>query len=134
MRRDPVSIVWIIGAVVTVLVYLAGPEHFFYWLFYELDQGWTQIAIAIDHLSIASFNLLRAAAVGLFVVFMTLTLLVIRAGGRGRAAFLFGGGTFLLLVAQSRWYDVGNARWFAALVLAAVGAAVMSRRLRGGLH
>ena len=126
------TIVWVIGAVVTVLVYLAGPEHFFYWLFAMIEDASFALRQAIANLSASAFNLLRAAAVGLFVVFVALSLMVIHAGGRGRGALLVIGGLFLLLVAKDRYYDVGNARWVAALILAGIGAGIMTRRLRGG--
>ena len=131
LRKDPVVIVWAVGIVVAVLIYLAGPEHFFFWLFDLLDRARFSLATAIENLSFAGLNILRAAAIGLFVVFVVLALLVIRAGRRGRAALLLVGGTFLLL-ASTRHGGDANTRWFGALVLAGVGAAVMTQRLRGG--
>jgi hypothetical protein len=130
VRRDPVVIVWGVGLVVAVLIYLAGPEHFFVWLFDLLDRARASLEQAIENLSQAGFNLLRAVAVGLFVVFVALSLMVIRAGRRGRAALLLVGGTFLVLVSTRSGYNA-NTRWAGALALAGVGAAVMTQRLRG---
>lgn len=124
------TIVWVVGFVITILIYLAGPEHFFYWLFDLVDRARFAVEEAVENLSQASFNLMRATAIGLFVVFVALGVLVLRGGGRARAALVLVSGLFLLLVWRHGGY-VANARWFAALVLVAVGAAVMTQRLRG---
>ncbi len=125
------AIVWVVGIVITVLIYLAGPEYFFYWLFDLIERGWAAMELAVRNLSRSAFNLLRAATIGLFVVFVALTVMVIRAGRRGRAALVLVTGMFLFLVWHRGGY-VPNTSWFAALVLVAVGSAVMTQRLRGG--
>jgi xanthine/uracil/vitamin C permease (AzgA family) len=64
------------------------------------------------------------------VVFVGLSLLAIRAGHRGRAGLVVISVLFLALI----WHQetaYANPRWFAALVLAGVGAMVMTSRLLG---
>lgn len=127
MRRDPILAAWGIGLLLAVLVYVVGPDRF---LFRVLDTlhvlGW-RIAELIDDLSIVALDLVRALAIGLYATFVVLAFAVARRGGPSRGALLVVSLLFLALAGGS---GVPNTRWTAALVLSAVGAAVMTGRLR----
>jgi hypothetical protein len=72
----------------------------------------------------------RAAAIGLYFVFVVLGVLVSRRGGRSRAALIAVSLVFFGLV----WHSAGDGfgvhtRWMAALLLTALAALSMTRRL-----
>lgn len=127
MRRDPILAAWGIGLLLAALVYVVGPDRF---LFRVLDTlhvlGW-RIAELVDDLSIVALDLIRALAIGLYATFVVLAVAVSRRGGPSRGALVV---VSLLFLALAGGTGVPNTRWTAALVLCAVGAAVMTGRLR----
>ncbi len=131
MKRNPVVAIWVLGLVVTVIAYQLGPNHFlssvvaFFGDVGQVIENW------VWELSHASLQFVRAAAIGLYVVFVALSLLVIREGGRARTALVVVSIAFFLLIGSGEFY-VSNDRWFAAFALCAVGALIMTRRLAGG--
>ena len=131
MKRDPVSFVWIAGLLLAVLFYLLDPGRvaeqvgvFLSWFALRLD-------LLFAELTFAAADVVRAAALALYAVFVLLCLLAIRRGGRGRAALVLVSVAFLALVALDDGAP-GERRWGEALLLAGVGALVMTRRVRGG--
>lgn len=129
--RNQVALIWVTGAVVTLLAYQLGPNHVLASVIDFLGSTWNQVERWLYDLSHASLELVRAAAIGLYVVFAALSILVVRAGGRARTALVVISGLFFLLV----WggdFTVSNDRWFTAFVLVAVGATIMTRRLSAG--
>ena len=70
----------------------------------------------------------RALAVGLFVTFVALAVLTIRQGGKGKAALVLVSSVFLVLLHDGA--NASNGHWAAAFVLAAIGALVMTGRVR----
>ena len=133
MRRDPVSLIWLVGLVLAVLFYLLDPTL----LAGRLGEGLTWLSSRVDlvfaQLTFAAADAVRAAALAFYAVFCILALLVIGRGGRGRAALVLVSIAFVLLVG---WDDTapGERRWGEALLLAGVGALVMTRRVRGGVR
>ena len=129
MRRDPVSVVWMVGLALAVLFYLLDPSL----LAGRLGDALAWLALRVDYvfaeLTFAAADAVRAAALALYAVFVVLCLLAVRRGRRGRAALVFVSAAFVLLVA---WNDTGpgEQRWGEALLLAGVGAVVMTRRVR----
>ncbi len=127
-RRDPVVIAWGIGLALAALVFAVGPDHFLFRLADTLHVFMWQLAEALEQLSATAMDAVRALAIGLFVTFLALGLAVGRRGGRARGAMLVVTGLFLFLVSDAAPGD--QTRWIAALALSAVGAAVMTGRLR----
>lgn len=126
--RNQLVLIWVLGAIVTLVAYQLGPNHLLATIIDALAISWTQLERWLYDLSHASLELVRAAAIGLYVVFAALSILVLRAGGRARTALIVISGLFFLLV----WggdFTVSNDRWFAAFVLVAVGASLMTKRL-----
>jgi hypothetical protein len=74
-----------------------------------------------------AFEVMRAAAIALYAVFVVLTVLAMQRGLRAGGMLLGVSLVFLLLV-RTDWYDPGT-KWLAAAVLAAVAAGVTTRRL-----
>lgn len=127
-RRDPVTIAWLAGLALAVLVYVVGPDHFLFRLENALHiLAWRLSEILAD-LSDAAVQVVRALAIGLMATFLVLSLAVIRRGGRARAAVIVVVALFLVLVGDTGPAD--QAQWVAALALSGVGAAVMTGRLR----
>jgi hypothetical protein len=130
VQRNPVVIIWVIGLAIALAVYAAGPFDVTAVLVEAVNRIWWFLGDLVHAIPLASFGAVRALAVGLFVVFVGLSLLAIRAGHRGRAGLVVISVLFLALI----WHQetaYANPRWFAALVLAGVGAMVMTSRLLG---
>lgn len=127
-RRDPVVLAWGAGLALAVLVFVVGPDHFLFRLADTLHMLAWRIAEALAELSATALNVIRALSIGLFVTFIGLAISVGRRGGRARMAMVVVGVLFLLLVGDAGPDD--QSRWIAALVLSAVGASVMTGRLR----
>jgi len=70
---------------------------------------------------------MRAAAIALYAVFVALSLLGIRRGLRV-GGMLVGVSIVFLLLVRTDWYDPAT-KWLAAALVAAVAAAVITRRL-----
>jgi hypothetical protein len=127
MDRRTIASIWVGGAVLMVVLYVVGPQHFIQACEEYLSQFWSFLGDIIDALTQRAFDAVRAAAIALFVVFIVLALLAGYRGIRSGGALLVVTLLFLLLVG-TRWYDPGT-KWFSAAVLAGVGAAVMTGRL-----
>lgn len=137
MRTNHIAAIWLIGAAAAVAVYLLGSD----WLLGGLaDLGSAALSLvnqAVRQLSLLTAGLLRALAIGLFVTFVGLTLLAIRAGHKGRLALVLVSAGFLWLVGFGDWASQQGASqqgasredWVEALMLAAAGALVMTQRL-----
>jgi len=79
-------------------------------------------------------DVVRAAAIAVYIVFVVLAIMAAQRGHRAGWALIVVTAVMALLVwhrGSLTWIPVG--RWFAALVLATVAALVMTRRLQGPL-
>jgi hypothetical protein len=131
MPRNTIVAIWIAGIVLTVLVYATGPDRFVLATYDLFIRAWWGLQHALLNLSVAAFDLVRAAAVGLWGVFAALSVLSISRGGRGRAALVALSVVFFGLIWGSGDGFGAHTRWLAALALAAMGALSMTRRLTG---
>jgi hypothetical protein len=129
-RRDPVVVAWAVGLGLAVLVYVLGPQHFLFRLLDTFHVALWRLGELIADLSVVALDAVRALAIGLYVTFLVLGLLVLRRGGRARAALVVVTVLFLVLVARDDLAVESNGRWAAALALSGVGALVMTARLR----
>jgi hypothetical protein len=127
LDRKTIGMVWIGGIVLMVALYWIGPQNFIQTCEDFLSRMWWFLGNLIETLSARAFDAVRAAAIALYAVFLVLTVMARRRGQRGGGTWLLVTILFLLLVG-TRWYDPGT-KWFAAAVLAGVGAAVMTGRL-----
>lgn len=129
-RRDPILLAWILGLALAALVYIVGPDRFVFRVLDTLHVIAWRIGEAIEDLSLLTFDVVRALAIGLYATFVVLALTVARRGGRARGALLLVSLLFLVLAGGGVDGAAPNARWTAALVLSGIGAAVMTGRLR----
>jgi hypothetical protein len=127
LDRKTIGLVWIGGIVLMAALYWIGPQDFIQACEAFVTRLWWFLADLIDTLAARAFDALRAAAIALYAVFLVLTVLAHRRRLHGGGAWFIVTVLFLLLVG-TRWYDPGT-RWFAAAVLAGVGAGVMTGRL-----
>lgn len=129
-RRDPVVLAWVLGLGLAVVAYAVGPQYFLFraadWLHFA---AW-RLGEIISDLSLVAQDAVRALAIGLYATFAVLAVAVLRRGGRARGALLVVTVLFLILIGGADMAAESNARWTAALALAAVGAVVMTARLR----
>jgi hypothetical protein len=130
MSRNTIVAIWVAGLVVAVIVYLAGPDRFVFAALDFIERTWWSLQDALRNISVAAFDLVRALAIGLYFVFVVLTVLTIRRGGRGRGALV----ALSLVFFGLAWHSAGDGfgahtRWLTALLLNAMGALTMTRRL-----
>ena len=130
MRR-PVAIVWIVGLLLALLLYLRQPEHVLDSLALVLDgvaQRFDGFVISLSHQSIL---IVRALAIALFVVFVALAIIAAQRGLPARRMLLLVAFLYIVLL----WHPFSGlilARdWVFAFLISAVASLVMTRRLTG---
>lgn len=127
MNRNLVALTWLGGIAFAALLYVTGPGHFIGAAFGAIDQAEWAIGNAIAFLSAQTFDLVRAAAIALFAVFLVLGALA-RHRGAGQGGGLVGLSVlFVVLIALGGYQS--RVCWFAALLVAAAGALSMTQRL-----
>ena len=128
MRNNPVLLVWLTGLAAAVAVYSLGSD----WLLNAIAELGLTLATALDNalrqMTALSAGVVRALSVGLFVTFVGLSVLAIRAGRRGRLALILVSAGFLWLVGFGG-PSATHQDWVKAMILSAVAAAVMTQRL-----
>ena len=129
MSRNIVVLVWFGGVVLALVLYLIGSGPFLNAILAALARAEWMIANGITYLFAQTFDLVRSAAIALFVVFLVLGALA-KQRGVGRGSGLVGLSLlFVVLIAvggyQSRFC------WLAALLVAGAGAVGMTQRLLG---
>ena len=127
MDRRTIAAIWLGGAILMMALYLVGPQQFIQQCEAFLTQFWIFIGDLIDALTERAFDVVRAAALALYVVFVVLALMAGHRGLRSGGALFTVTIVFLLLVG-THWYAPAT-RWFSAALIAGVGAVVMTGRL-----
>jgi hypothetical protein len=127
LDRRIIALVWIGGVVLMAAVYAIGPqdflavcERFFVAAIHFVDDLLTTLLWR-------AFDVMRAAAIALYAVFVLLALLGMRRGLR-MGGLLIGVSIVFVLLVRTDWYDPGT-RWLAAALLTAIAAATTTRRL-----
>lgn len=128
MHRNSIALVWLAGIAFAALLYLSGPGRFVAAFFAGLNHLDWAIEHWIGFVAVQAFDLVRAAAIALFAVFLVLGA---AAAQRGRGSGLVG---VTLLFLGLVWIGGYQSRfcWFAALLVAGAGAVSMTQRLLGG--
>jgi hypothetical protein len=125
--RRPIAVIWLGGIVLMVAIYAFGPQHFIVACEQFIANATSWLSSVIETLMLRAFEVVRAAAIAMYVVFLVLAILAVRAGLRIGGMLVVVSVVFLLLV-RTDWYG-SDTRWFAAAVLTAVAAAVLTQRL-----
>ena len=130
MDRNTLTLVWIGGAVLAVLVYVIGPDHFLTGLWGILDNVEAAFHALLSFLGTQAFNVVRAVAIALYILFLVLGVIALQKGVRSVGALIVVTLGFLILVWRPDAASyVSTSRWLTALLLAIVGAVVLTQRL-----
>lgn len=130
MQRQSILMIWIGGLALAVALYLIGPDRFFDACLDFIDGIDATLRNLVLTLGAQTYGVIRALAIAIYVVFAVLAFMASNRGHRGIGALVVVTAVFLIFV--WRPYDLYPApisRWIAALVLALVGAMVMTQRL-----
>lgn len=127
MNRTTIGLVWLGGIVLMLVLYAAGPLHFLAAFENFLLNIWDALDRLSALLAYKALDVVRAAAIALYVVFLVLAAVARRHGLRTDGLLVTLSLAFLILVGTD-WYAPGT-RWTAAAVLAGAGALVMTSRL-----
>ena len=127
MNRSTVGLVWVCGLVLMVALYAIGPGNFVYAVEEAFSQAWWFLDRLFTVLALQALDLVRAAAIALYVVFLALAIMARQRGHRTGGAIALVSLLFLFLV-RYEWYAPGT-RWFVAAVVCGVGAISMTSRL-----
>lgn len=133
MRRDPVALAWLGGLALAAALYLVGTDRFWFQVLNTLHVAGYWVGEFVADLSGLTIELVRALALGVFATFVALCWLVARRGAAVRGTGLLVALLFLVLAGSGGdgiGDGAGGARWAGALLVAGVGAGVMTRRLR----
>jgi hypothetical protein len=127
-----IGLIWVGGAILAILLYVTGPDRFLAACFDFLDLLDAAFRNLLFTMGARVGDVVRAAAIAVYIVFVILAILVARQGHRA--------GWTLLIVTVAMWLLVWRpapmvyvpvGRWFAALVLGVIAALAMTRRLLG---
>lgn len=130
MRRNTVGVVWAVGLLLAAGLYLAGPDRFGTVVVEDVAWAAQQVQGAFYLLGAQAFDAARALAIGVFAVFVALCLVAVGRGLRARGALLAVSAVYLfLLLGPDSGEPILPDRWLGALLVAGVGALVMTRRL-----
>ena len=130
MRRETLLLIWIGGFVLAVLLYVIGPDRFLDSLVNAYESIELSFRDFVAAMGAQAYGVIRAAAIALYVVFAVLSFLASQRRHRGVGALIAVSVVFLLLVWRPySEFPAPIGRWFAALVLVFVGAAIMTQRL-----
>ena len=127
MDRRSIGLIWVGGAVLMVVIYLIGPQHFLATCQQLISDAFWWLNDFVVALTQRAFEVVRAAAIALYVVSVVLAVLAIRRGLRAGGMMVVVTIVFLVLV-RTDWYDEGT-KWLAAAVLTAISAIVLTSRL-----
>ncbi|HVY16825.1 MAG TPA: hypothetical protein VHB27_16505 [Rhodopila sp.] len=129
MRRETITMIWVGGAVLAVLLYVIGPDQFLNAcarFFDALDAAFRHLAFI---LGAQAYNVARALAIAFYVVFGILAFLSAQRGRGGIGGLIVMTIVLLLLVWRPYSDPAPISHWIVALALVLVGAATMTQRL-----
>lgn len=134
MHKNVVLLIWIAGAALTAALYAAGPDRAAHAALLALESLPNLIASAIQQVAFEFRTVMRAATLALFAVFLALCVTALQRGLRVRWALLLVSAMFVALLhgPVMEGMPASGERWLGAFALAAVGAAVMTKRLAAG--
>ena len=130
MRRNTITVTWVCGLALAAGLYATGPDRFLEMVLdvtARLQDGFVAL---VALLGAQAFDVVRSLAIALFVVFLVLGLLAAGRGLKARSALVAVSAVFLALVWRPHSnFAAPGSHWLGALLLAATGAGVMTRRL-----
>jgi hypothetical protein len=128
--RQTITYVWIGGAALALLVYFAGPDTFLSAIWSGLDSLEAAFRVFLAFLGAQAFDVVRAASIAIYIVFLVLAGLALHRGVRVVGTLIVVTLGFVILVWRPHEASyVSSTRWLAALTLAIIGAVVLTQRL-----
>jgi hypothetical protein len=127
--RRTIGLIWAGGIVLMVAIYAIGPQHFIATCEQFVADAFSWLGNLIDTLMLRAFEVVRAAAIAMYAVFIVLAVLGMGRGLRTGGMLVVVSIVFLLLV-RTDWYG-SDTKWFAGAVLTAVAALVLTKRMIG---
>jgi hypothetical protein len=120
-------IVWTAGLLLALAAYAMGPDQVVAAAFMLFDRLAAAVQSSLRDLGMRAYDVLRALSLGLFAIFFVLSLVAVGRGLPARWTLFAVTLLFLILV----WHEGPEAtgHWTLAFVLAATGAASITRRL-----
>jgi hypothetical protein len=127
VQHRTIIIVWGAGMLLALAAYTIGPDHFVASTFALFDGLAAVVQSTLRDLGMRAYDVVRALALGLFAIFFILSLIAAGRGLPARGTLFIVTLLFLILV----WHEGPEAtgHWTLAFVLAASGAASVTRRL-----
>ena len=134
MEKKHVYLIWAGGAAFALVLYLAGPDRLFTAIAYGWDSLIWSLRRGLGNISGPLYDLIRAFAIAIFIVFWVLGVMALRRGQPARAALAVLTLLFLFLVGlPSHWGNaISGGDWVTALVVAVIGALIMTGRVARG--
>ncbi len=127
MQRNTIALVWLGGILLAALLYLSGPAHFINATIAVIDRLQWALAGWVGFITVQAFDLVRAAAIALFAVFLVLGII---ASQRGRGSGMIGVTVLFIGLTALGGYQ-SRFCWSVALLVAGAGAVSMTQRLLG---
>jgi hypothetical protein len=132
MRYTTVALVWLGGVLLAAALYVVGPDRFIASCLDAFDTLQDALQTLALVLGARAYDVLRALAIALYIVFLVLALMAARRGFRAVGPLVVVSILFLALV----WRPFsdrppGSLHWLAALAVVTVAAAGMTRQLVG---
>jgi hypothetical protein len=122
--------IWIGGLILAAALYVTGPDRFFEACLELFERIEDSFHIIVYQLGVRTFHVVRALAIAIYIVFLVLGLLAAQRGMRAWGAIIVVSAVFVVLVWRPYGMDaLPSGRWLSALVIALVGAAIMTHRL-----
>ncbi len=127
MHRNTVLLIWVLGVLLALLLIFAGPNP----VQRALEQALDRIEILVDRLNGPTTEVVRAAAIALYCVFLALCVVALRLGLPALGAAIVVSVLFLLLAGYVfAWmFYLSHPHWGMALILALVASLTMTRRV-----
>jgi hypothetical protein len=125
-----ITLIWAAGLGLIILVYIMGPDSFLAGVWGVLDRIEASFHGILGFLGAQAFDVIRAAAIGIYLLFLVLCVLCFRRGLKSVGACVFVTlGMLVLVWRPDDNYTISSTRWLMSLTLSVIGAVVMTQRL-----
>lgn len=130
MDQRNITLIWTGALALAVLVYLLGPDSFLAGIWNVMDRVEAGFHAMLGFLGDRAFDVIRATAIAVYLLFIVLCVLCFRRGIKSIGAFVFVSLCMVILVWRSDDEPyISSTRWLMSLTLSVIGAVVMTQRL-----
>ena len=127
MHRNTVLLIWVLGVLLALLLIFAGPNP----VQHALEDVLDRVETLVDRLDGPTAQVVRAAAIALYCVFLALCVVALRLGLPALGTAIVVSVLFLLLAGYVfAWvFYLRHPHWGMALILALFASLAMTRRV-----